>query len=464
MKNICKKNLFWLENIFSLDGSIEQLASKMNFLSILVVLMCGILYYLNYDHVFLILSLLLIIIIIIYYIQKEMIQKESYAQFIDLEKMYENKPPYHIMIDPSQDNSKRFEPTLDVENLYTNNIKSSNQRLVGPPNPKTLEAPLIVPRSHDFEHWKANNLVVPSHVNKTSNYDNYRSGYSIQVKNNRSAEPYKSSTAVDYDNSYVYNDNNALKYGQNLNSPQPGGYYNSSEGRRSNGPIQSNEGFMGNTNRYPANRIGGRGMSPEEEKNIYMQTIQPGIYSTIETNEPISSNIGISYQPQFKPVLKSSTGNSTTYTETKNFGELINSDFSTEPQVQTPNIYNTFDPRFNGYGSDNRSYIDRTTGQQRFFYDDINAIKMPNYISRSNIDFINAADSYGPIKDGYEHGNPNTQDIREIAEMNYLNSTLQFRSDLQESLMRKRNSEMHQLRIAPLNRNQQRSNGGMGRF
>jgi hypothetical protein len=104
---------------------------------------------------------------------EEMIQKESYTQFIDLEKMYENKQPYHRLIDPSQDNSKRFEPTVDIETLYTGNTKSSNQRLVGPPNPKTLEAPIITPRSHDLEHWKTNNLVVPSMINKTSNYDNF---------------------------------------------------------------------------------------------------------------------------------------------------------------------------------------------------------------------------------------------------------------------------------------------------
>lgn len=385
-----------------------------------------------------------------------MIQKESFKQFIDLEKMYENKHPYNRIIDPSQDNSRRFAPTRDIESLYTDKNKSINQMLVGPPNPKTLEAPLIVPKSHDIDHWKANNLVVPSFLNKNSNYDNYRSGYAIQVQNKQNIpEQYKSSTSVDYDNSYVVNDNNTLKYEQNINSVDKRNY-NCVSTERNNLPEC--------IPKYPMNKIGGRGMTQAEEKNIYMQTLQPGIYSTIDTNEPISSNIGISYQPQFKHVLKSSNGDKVTYTESNNFGELINSDFNTESVIQTPTIYNTFDPRFNGYGSDNRSYIDNTTGQQRFFYDDINAIKMPNYVSRSNIDFMNAADSYGPIRDGYEHGNPNTKDIREIAELNYLNSTLQFRSDLQESLMRKRNSEMHQLRIAPINRNQQRSNGGMGRF
>jgi hypothetical protein len=344
-------------------------------------------------------------------------KKENYAQFIDLEKMYDNKIPYHRIINPSDDNSRRFENTRNTEDMYLQN-KSANQRLVGPPNPKTLEKPVIVPRSHDLQHWKTNNLVVPSFINKSSNYDNYRSGYSIQLpysSNGEIQENYKSSTVKE-------------------------------------------EQFE-----YPKNVIGGRGFNDNEIKNIYTQTLQPGIYSTTDKNNPISSNIGISYQPQFQNTVKYSNGESIIYSESnKNFGELINSDFNQDPQ--TPTIYNTFDPRFNGYGSDNRSYIDKTTGQQRFYYDDVNSVKMPNYICRSNIDFINNADTYGPIKDGYQHGNPNTENIREIAERNYLNSTLQFRSDLQESLMRKRNSEMSQLRIAPLNRNQQRATGGMGRF
>ena len=92
MNENCKKKLFWIENIFYLDSSVEDLASKMNFLSILALIICLVMYYLKYNNVILLLSLLLIIIIIIYYIQKEMIQKkENYAQFIDLEKMYDNK-------------------------------------------------------------------------------------------------------------------------------------------------------------------------------------------------------------------------------------------------------------------------------------------------------------------------------------------------------------------------------------
>ena len=48
-----------------------------------------------------------------------------------------------------------------------------------------------------------------------------------------------------------------------------------------------------------------------------------------------------------------------------------------------------YDPRFNGYGTSYRAYTDENIGQTRFYYDDINSVRMPNYIVRSNIDFAN---------------------------------------------------------------------------
>ena len=50
--------------------------------------------------------------------------------------------------------------------------------------------------------------------------------------------------------------------------------------------------------------------------------------------------------------------------------------------IDTSNVY---DPRSNSYGTSYRSYIDKMTGQVRYYYDDINAIRQPNYITRNNI-------------------------------------------------------------------------------
>ena len=108
-----------------------------------------------------------------------------------------------------------------------------------------------------------------------------------------------------------------------------------------------------------------------------------------------------------------------------------------------------YDPRFYGYGTSYRSYIEEVTGQPRFYYDDINSIRMPNYISRSNIDFANYADTYGPLNNLNKNGNPNTNQIRDLAQNSFLNSSLQHRTELQERLMRKRNNELWQLRKYP---------------
>ena len=36
-------------------------------------------------------------------------------------------------------------------------------------------------------------------------------------------------------------------------------------------------------------------------ENLFTQTIQPGVYTRSEINEPINSNIGISFDQQFLP-------------------------------------------------------------------------------------------------------------------------------------------------------------------
>ncbi len=182
-------------------------------------------------------------------------------------------------------------------------------------------------------------------------------------------------------------------------------------------------------------------------ENLFTQTIQPGIYTTSQVIEPINSNIGISVQQQFLPT-----------TETNDNGEInfIQRDprmfiqEPTQPEPQKPQYDNVYDPRFTGYGTSYRSYLDPMTGQPRFMYDDVEAIRQPNYVMRSNIDFIPEADTYGPIPAGQEMGNPNTADIKTIVDKAWLDNSLSHRTEMMERLMRKRNSEMWQLRQAPM--------------
>jgi hypothetical protein len=186
-------------------------------------------------------------------------------------------------------------------------------------------------------------------------------------------------------------------------------------------------------------------------KNIFTQTIQPGVYTVNDVIEPINSNIGISYDQQFLPVSCKFTENGgTLYTQhDPNLVDIVRKDDrqSVKQAVDNANIY---DPRHSGYGTSYRSYTDETTGQTRFAYDDINAIRMPNYITRSHIDFEPYADSYGPMKTGQSLGNEFNSDIRALAQDSWLRNSLQFRNDLSERRMRKINADAWQQRVAPI--------------
>ena len=112
--------------------------------------------------------------------------------------------------------------------------------------------------------------------------------------------------------------------------------------------------------------------------------------------------------------------------------------------------YNIYDPRFSGYGTSYRAYTDKDLGQTKFYYDDINAIRMPNYLVRSNIDFAQYADTYGPLSDKNKHGSVYTNNIRALAQDSFLRSSIEQRESLSESLMRKRNGELWQTRKYPM--------------
>ena len=75
---------------------------------------------------------------------------------------------------------------------------------------------------------------------------------------------------------------------------------------------------------------------------------------------------------------------------------------------------------------------------------------MPNYITRSKIDHLPYADKYGPMEEDSEFGNKHTSNIRTLAQDSWLRNSLQFRNDLTERLMRKKNSEAWQRRQSPL--------------
>lgn len=199
------------------------------------------------------------------------------------------------------------------------------------------------------------------------------------------------------------------------------------------------------------------------------QTLQPGAYFMNDIQEPILSNLGISWNQQNGPFIKTPGGR---YVELpavfpKANNRIIDTAETKEPTLPSPPVIGTdqvYDPRLSGYGSDNRTYIDPMTGQPRFMYTDVDAARAPNYITRNNIDFTQYGDSYGPVTyRSSQQGNPYTNSIRPLAENTFLQESLTQRDELMVRLMAKRNSEMFSVRKYPKNTSSQYMLGGMGR-
>lgn len=500
----CQKNKLWLESIpnlvcdyslIPLDGM--NLAEQMNALTRLVIIVALILYLFDFRFSLLFLLLSLLFIIILYYIQKSNMDRfntENYTQtvytknhqpFAEIETNPKTGKKHIIFNDPT---SKRFcndERPLDGKDGAFNNPNwmSASQQLAGPANPKTKIAPVVVPPPADLSYWKANNLVTHSAVNEETNIDVYQSGYQVSTccapsydceETCRLAIPMPNPLAHTVPLTENYTPPSKQQTDKKEQYEYP--YFKTSEvdGRfvRTNGSGQVNTACGYNpeqlfTSDLPTNLPAGNCQQDPAMKtynrNLFTQTIQPGMYTRNEINEPLNSNIGISFTQQFPPT--------TCYTDpiTGEVNYIEHDPRIIEPAIAEPNLgvhtavteANTYDPRFSGYGTSYRSYTDDVTGQTRYYYDDVNAIRMPNYVVRSEIDHQPFADQYGPIPMGDSCGNKFNPNIRALANDAFLQGSIQQRTDLSERLMRKVNAEHWRRRQAPKHTGGQRMLGGM---
>lgn len=209
-------------------------------------------------------------------------------------------------------------------------------------------------------------------------------------------------------------------------------------------PEQTEAGLPSN---YPAGNCEMDPAMKQYNENLFTSIISPGVFSRSQVNEPINSNIGISFQQQFEPTTATRDEKGLLYTlhDPRIFEPPVNI-----PDPPKPAYDNVYDPRQYGYGTSYRSYIDPMTGQPRFYYDDIMALRAPNYITRSKIDFLPYADSYGPMQEGSEMGNIHNPNIRALAQDSWMRDSTQFRNDMTERLMRKVNAEAWERRQSPL--------------
>lgn len=374
---------------------------------------------------------------------------------------------------------------------------SKNQHLVGGANPKTKVKPVVAPPTHDWEYWRGNDFVFPNTINERSVQDYYSSGYYIDE--DIQCPPKKSRLMVETKENFTnpkpmnkkkeeirenYNFNKSsnnyfpISGQQDSNSVNTcksctGGYDipPSKDFKKENGDfkkfnenVPSNQRFTGDVDdacgydqtnlyydlptNYSSTNCQRRSDLKELNGQVFTSTIVPGVYYKNQIIEPISSNIGISFTQQVPPrkVSYDSYGNKI-YTAMD--PRVFTPDMDDGPkEIDVPSNYDVYDPRSNGYGTSYRSYIDKLTGQPRFYYDDVDAIRRPNYIARSDVDFLKDADTYGPIKENDEEISL-TENIRKNAEYAYLDNTIDFRTDMMTRLMRKRNAELWQTRMAP---------------
>jgi hypothetical protein len=213
----------------------------------------------------------------------------------------------------------------------------------------------------------------------------------------------------------------------------------------------------------------------QPEAKYFLQNVQPNIYSYAVDTTPINSLAnGISYTPQIPPKFRDQVYNREDglvypiYTRVD--PQLIRDDGVPARLLEQPvrgdwsakfssfeapkgsvNYEDIYDPRFNSYGADSRAYSNVELGNVSYYYSDVDAYRYPNYVIRSDVDFIEFTDPMGKIKPYYQR-TAGINDSRPYVDNQFAQDTLYFRENLSESQSRPRLAQAWQQRFAPLSR------------
>lgn len=336
------------------------------------------------------------------------------------------------------------------ESLSTSGTtETSTRRLIGGVNPRTLIPPRIVPPITDMEEWGTDNYTIHSAINDNRSDDLFLSGY-ITLDDCRCQGRCNCKKGWNKP---------LIKEGFNKDVTQPSDPMNWPTSSTSVschlGPLTTrvNSNCRGTLLRD----CGGENLSQVVADHNY---ISPYDLSEQRITRPqILQNGGISRVPEKSVYTSITNGDDLIFVEqmSKKTGPKYSTDYITgdEPSM-------IYDPRMVGYSDSKRGYVDKLLGQPKFYYDDINAARAPNYITRNKIDIYSFGETTGRLK------NPNdcaiSGDNNQLAVEEFHNSALQHRSDMMQSLMSKRNSEMWQLREFPISTNGQRMLGGTSKI
>lgn len=328
--------------------------------------------------------------------------------------------------------------------------ETATRRLIGGVNPRTLIPPRFVPPITDMEEWGTDNYTIHSAINDYRSNDLFLSGY------------------VTLDNCKCQGVCNCVK---RWNKPLIKEGFNGNV-LGSNQPIISSiwptniSGQLGSLTSRTNSNCKGTLKTDCGGENLLQAVADHNYISPYDVSEQrltrpqILQNYGISKIPE-RPVYTSITnGEDLIFVEQRRKNGQYSpyaTDYITgdEPSM-------IYDPRMVGYSDSKRGYVDKLLGQPKFYYDDINAARAPNYITRNKIDIYSFGETTGRLKDPKNF--QTCGDNNQLAVEEFHNSALQHRSDIMQSLMNKRNGEMWQLKEFPISTNGQRMLGGTSKI
>lgn len=323
------------------------------------------------------------------------------------------------------------------ESLSSNGTtETATRRLIGGVNPKTLIAPKMVPPITDMEEWGTDNYTIHSAINDYRSDELFLSGY------------------VTLDDCKCHG---VCNCGRRWNKPLiKETFHEETNNSGTLGPLTTNinNGCRGTLK----TDCGGENLTQVVADHNYLSP-----YDVSEqrlTRPQILQNYGVSKVPEKSVYTSITDGEDLLYVEQKRkhgSGSPYSNDYITgdEPSM-------IYDPRMVGYSDSKRGYVDKLLGQPKFYYDDINAARAPNYITRNKIDIYSFGESTGRLRDPKDART--CGDTNQLAVEEFHNSALQHRSDMMQSLMNKRNGEMWQLREFPISTNGQRMLGGTSKI
>lgn len=389
---------------------------------------------------------------------------------------YDTTPRNSVLTCTTNDGLMGMNRWCGCESLSSNGtLETATRRLIGGVNPRTLIAPKMIPPITDMEEWGTDNYTIHSAINNYRSDDLFLSGYTTLddckcrglcncagrlnkplIKENFHEDVLGSNQPSSHRQSWPTNSTNLSgtlgPLTTRVNSSCRGTLLRDCGGEDlSQGQAVADHNYLSpydiSEQRITRPQIlQNYGVSKVPEKSVYTSITDGEDLIFVETMA--HKRHSLNFDPSGQNEQKKKRGGGSPY----------NADYITgdEPSM-------IYDPRMVGYSDSKRGYVDKLLGQPKFYYDDINAARAPNYITRNKIDIYSFGESTGRLKDP-KNLSETCGDVNQLAVEEFHNSALQHRSDMMQSLMSKRNGEMWQLREFPISTNGQRMLGGTSKI